>query len=265
MPELPEVETIVRGLQGPLVGRTFAYVKVMWPKSIKTPGKELVEYLPGQKITELSRRGKYLQFGLSGGRTLFLHLKMSGSLYVEPTSSQLSPYIRTIFGLDNKYELRFKDVRKFGCVYLVQNPDDVIGKLGPDPLDDNFTFAKFSELFNKRKSRLKPLLLNQEFIAGLGNIYADESCFCAGIDPRRQVNTLSDSELRYLYNSIRQSLEHGIMFKGASFDQVYPGGQYQNHFKVYGRTNKPCYDCRRLIRRYILGGRSTHICESCQK
>jgi formamidopyrimidine-DNA glycosylase len=264
MPELPEVETVVRGLRGPLVGRIFRDVTVTWPNSIKTPLAELKSRLPGQRIEAITRRGKYLQFHLSQGDTLCIHLKMSGELLVEPASDPLHPHVRTIFDLDNGHQLRFKDARKFGRVYLVDNPDKVVGKLGPEPLADDFSGEDFKGLFWKRKGRLKPLLLNQEFMAGVGNIYADESCFLAGIDPRRQVDQLSAAELERLYEAIRRVLQAGIMHRGASFDQVYRGGEFQNHFQVYDRAGKPCLKCGATIERIVLGGRSTHFCPNCQ-
>jgi formamidopyrimidine-DNA glycosylase len=265
MPELPEVETVVRGLRGPLVGRTFTGVTVLWPNAIKTPIPELQQRLPGQRIEAITRRAKYLQFHLSGGDTLFIHLKMSGDLLVEPASEPPHPHVRTIFGLDNAHELRFKDTRKFGRVYLVADPSQVAGPLGPEPLADDFTVEDFKALFQRRKGRLKPLLLNQEFIAGVGNIYADESCFLAGLDPRRQVDTLAEAELEKLYQAIRQTLNAGIRWKGASFDAVYRGGEFQDHFQVYGRTDEPCLNCGTPIVRTVLGGRSTHFCVQCQK
>lgn len=265
MPELPEVETVVRGLQGPLLQRTFTAVDIYWPNAIVTPMDELKTKLPGRKIRQLNRRGKYLRFTLSGDLFLLLHLKMSGSLLVEPDDEPIHPHVRTIFHLDNGHALRFKDPRKFGRVYLVEDPAEVTGKLGPEPLNPDFTFETFKKLFARRKGRLKPLLLNQEFIAGLGNIYVDESCFRARIDPRRPVDTLSTRALKRLYLAIQESLRYGIMLKGASFDEVYRGGQYQNHFLVYGRTGKPCPTCQHPVQRFIVGGRSTHICVRCQK
>ncbi len=265
MPELPEVETVVRGLRRPLVGRTFTGVEVHWPNSIKTSIPELHNRLPGQRIEAITRRGKYLQLHLSAGQTLLLHLKMSGDLLVEPASEPLDPHVRTIFSLDNGHQLRFKDTRKFGRVYLVDDPAQVVGKLGPEPLADDFTAQDFKALFEKRKGRLKPLLLNQEFIAGIGNIYADESCFGSGLDPRRNVDTLTDAELERLYHAIRQALQRGIIHKGASLDDVYRGGEFQNHFQVYGRTDEPCFKCGSPILHIVLGGRSTHFCGQCQK
>jgi len=265
MPELPEVETVVRGLRGPLVGRTFTGVTVLWPNAIKTPLPELQQRLPGQRIEAITRRAKYLQFHLSGGDTLFIHLKMSGDLLVEPASEPLHPHVRTIFGLDNAHELRFKDARKFGRVYLVADPSQVAGPLGPEPLADDFTVEDFKALFQGRKGRLKSLLLNQEFIAGIGNIYANEACFVAKIDPRRQVDTLSTVELERLYDAIREVLNSGIIYKGASLDEVYRGGEFQDHFQVHDRAGEPCLTCGVEIQRVVLGSRSTYFCPQCQK
>ncbi|MDM8532617.1 bifunctional DNA-formamidopyrimidine glycosylase/DNA-(apurinic or apyrimidinic site) lyase [Anaerolineales bacterium HSG25] len=266
MPELPEVETVVRGLRAPLVGRTFTTAKVLWPKTVKplTPA-EFESRLPSQKVTAITRRAKYLQFQLSAGDTMFIHLKMSGNLLVEPTDSPVHKHVRAIMGLDNGHQLRFKDTRKFGRIYLTDDPHSVIGKLGPEPLPDSFTVDDFKALFAKRRGRLKPLLLNQQFIAGIGNIYADESCFIAQIDPRRQADTLSETELTRLYQAIRQALNHGIVHKGASLDAVYLGGEFQNHFQAYGRTGQPCFTCGTEISRIVLGGRSTHFCSRCQQ
>ncbi len=264
MPELPEVETVVRGLRGPLVGRTFTGVTVLWPKAIRTPIPELKRHLPGQQIEAISRRGKYLEFHLSGGDMLFIHLKMSGDLLVEPGGDPPHKHVHTIFDLDNDHQLRFKDTRKFGRIYLVDDPKLVIGKLGPEPLAAEFSGEAFKALFRRRKGRLKPLLLNQEFIAGIGNIYADESCFLAGIDPRRPADTLSAAELERLYDAIREALSAGITYKGASLDNVYRGGEFQNHFMVYSRTGQPCLKCGAEIQRIVLGGRSTHFCSRCQ-
>jgi formamidopyrimidine-DNA glycosylase len=220
--------------------------------------------LPGQRIQTLNRRGKYLQFALSGGQTLFIHLKMSGDLLVEPVTTPRHPHVRTIFVLDNHYELRFKDPRKFGRVHLTRDPMQVTGHLGPEPLSDTFTLERFKELFKNRRGRLKPLLMDQRFIAGIGNIYAAESCFAAGVHPRRAADTLTQTELEHLYYHIRRQLQRGITLKGASLDAVYRGGEFQNEFKVYGRQGQPCLQCGAPIQRIMLGGRSTFFCPVCQ-
>ena len=264
MPELPEVETIVRGLQGPLLGRTFTGVIALWPNALRPSAQEVAQNLPGQRIKALTRRGKYLQFSLSGGQTLFIHLKMSGDLLVEPAATPCHPHVRTIFALDNNYELRFKDPRKFGRVHLVDDPAQITSALGPEPLSDSFTLARFKELFKNRRGRLKPLLMDQRFIAGIGNIYAAESCFAAGVHPALAADTLTQAELERLYTHIRRQLQRGIILKGASLDAVYRGGEFQNEFKVYGRQGQPCPQCGAPVRRVMLGGRSTFFCPHCQ-
>jgi formamidopyrimidine-DNA glycosylase len=265
MPELPEVETVVRGLRGPLVGKTFTGVTILWPNTLNTPLPDLQDRLPGQRIEAITRRAKYLQFHLSGGDTLLIHLKMSGDLLVEPATDPLHRHVRAVFELDNGHQLRFKDMRKFGRVYLVDDPRQVTALLGPEPLADDFTLANFTALFARRSGRLKPLLLNQAFIAGVGNIYGDESCHSAGLDPRRAVDTLTGAELERLYCAIRQVLQAGIMHKGASLDAIYRGGEFQHQFRVYGRTGEPCLACGTEIQRIILAGRSTHFCHQCQR
>lgn len=261
MPELPEVETIVRGLRGPLTGRRIVAVSALWKNSIRTS----LAGLPGRRIESVSRRGKYLVFQLSDRHYLILHLKMSGSLSVEPLSTPRGKWVRTAFALDNSHELRFDDPRKFGRVYFVNKLAEITGHLGPEPLDPKFTYQQFRDLFAGRKGRLKSLLLNQEFIAGIGNIYADEACFYAGIRPLRPVAKIKEAEFKKLFKGIRAVLNHGILKKGASFDFVYQGGEFQNSFKVYGRTGEPCRKCRAPIRRTTLGARSTHYCPRCQR
>lgn len=263
MPELPEVETIVRDLRPRLVGRSVTAVVVRWKNSVRTPVDALKRELPGQKILALERRGKYLKFVMSGGDLLFLHLKMSGDLLVEPRESD-TPHVRTVFALDDGSELRFKDPRKFGRVYLVKDESAVTGSLGPEPLDDGFKLADFVDLFQKRKGKLKPLLLNQQFIAGLGNIYVDESCFRAGVNPMRQASSLTTDELRRMYLSIRAILSSAIKHHGSTFDWVYRGGGYQSRLKVYGRADEPCVKCGGLIKRVTVAARSTHFCPRCQ-
>jgi len=265
MPELPEVETVVRRLRKLLVGRTFTKASPFWANSVPTGVEKLKRDLPRKKIKEISRRGKYLKLTLSDGYYLFIHLKMSGDLEIEPSKKSPHPHDRTIFSLDNKKDLRFRDPRKFGRVYLVKDEAEVIGSLGPEPLESSLTTQSFLEMFKGRRGRLKPLLLNQTFIAGIGNIYADESCFMAAIRPTRKVETLKKHELVKLYQSIRKILEKAIAFNGSSFDFVYRGGGFQNHFKVYDRADEPCRKCKNKIKRIILGSRSTHFCSNCQK
>jgi formamidopyrimidine-DNA glycosylase len=266
MPELPEVETIVRRLRGPLVGRTFTDVQVGWERMVQVPVAELEARLPGQCIEKTNRRGKYLVFWLSGGDSLILHLKMTGDLWVLPVGDPLHQHDRIIFGLDNGHQLRFRDPRKFGRIYLTADPAQILGRLGPEPLDGLFTEDDFLALFGHRSGRIKSLLLNQEFVAGLGNIYADEALFLAGIQPQRQADTLLEEEKRRLYQAIRQVLSTAIKLKGASLaDEAYRGGEYQQRFLVYGRGDQPCPGCGSPIQRIRMGQRSAHFCPECQR
>ncbi len=265
MPELPEVETIVRRLREPLIGRAFTGVHVGWERTVGTPVEELKRRLPGQRIEGIRRRGKYLVFRLSGGDSLIVHLKMTGDLEVLPVTDPPRRHDRLVFDLDNGRQLRFRDPRKFGRVYLTDDPAQVLGRLGPEPLDAAFTEEDFLALFNRRSARIKSLLLNQEFIAGLGNIYADEALFLAGIHPGRRADTLREEEKRRLYRAIRQVLHVAIEHGGSSLaDEAYRGGRYQERFWVYGRAGRPCPACGAPIQRIRLSQRSAHFCPNCQ-
>jgi formamidopyrimidine-DNA glycosylase len=269
MPELPEVETVVRALRQPLVGRTFTEVRNYWPRHIATPTlAELQRRIHGRTVLHINRRAKYLVFSLSAGETLIIHLKMSGHLAVVASEMPPDKYAHTIFKLDNEHELRFRDTRKFGRVYLVQNPDEILGHLGPEPLEDAFTAAVLQTRLANRKRVLKPLLLDQTFVAGIGNIYADEALYYAGLHPERQADTLSPTEIEALYKAIQKVLKLGIEREGASIDKyVKPDGSkgdMQNAVAVFRRTGEPCYRCGTLIHRIKLGGRSTHFCPTCQ-
>jgi len=191
---------------------------------------------------------------------------MTGDLQVVPASVPDHEHDRVVFYLENGSQLRFRDPRKFGRVYLTYDPALILGRLGPEPLDDAFTEDEFLALFDHRSGRIKSLLLNQEFIAGIGNIYADEALFLAGIQPGRKADTLAKDEKRGLYQSIRQVLRLAIEQKGTSLaDEAYRGGQYQQQFLVYGRSEQPCRNCGSPIQRILLGQRSAHFCPNCQE
>lgn len=266
MPELPEVETIARRLRSPLLGRTFADVRVEWERMVQMPAAVLRRCLSGQRIEDVTRRGKYLIFRLSGGDSLVIHLKMTGDLMVVPAGDPLHPHVRVVFDLDNGHQLRFQDPRKFGRVYLTDDISKVVGRLGPEPLENGFTEDHFLALFERRSGQIKSLLLDQSFIAGLGNIYADEALFLAGIRPQRRSHTLQNEDKRRLYYAIRQVLSVAIEQHGASLaDETYRGGRYQQQFLVYGRTDQPCPTCGKPICRVRLGQRSAHFCPECQQ
>jgi formamidopyrimidine-DNA glycosylase len=270
MPELPEVETAVRALRQPLIGRTITGARNDWPRHVAVPSvDELRERITGRRVEAIDRRGKYLVFTLSDDETAIVHLKMTGHLSVVPAETPADPYAHTVFELDDGRELRFRDPRKFGRVYLVHDPADVLGPLGPEPLPEDFTAQALEERLRGRKRVLKPLLLDQTFIAGIGNIYADEALFHAGLRPTRISNTLTGEEIAALHAAIQRVLAMGIEREGASISTyVKPDGQkgdMQNAVSVYDRARQACYTCGRPIERIVLGGRSTHYCPHCQR
>jgi formamidopyrimidine-DNA glycosylase len=271
MPELPEVETIVRQLnQGQpahvssIIGKQIERVTVKWPRHVARPSARAVQReLPGQTVQALTRRGKYLIFELSGG-VMLIHLKMSGDLKLVGPDAPADRYARTIFHFTDGSALRFNDARKFGKVFWVSRAEEVTGALGPEPLEASFTAARLGRMLAERQRALKPLLLDQTFIAGLGNIYTDEALHRAGLHPLRRSDTLTPAEVKALWRAIRQTLQLGIRTNGASLDWVYRGGDMQHHFRVYDRAGKPCPTCGTPIRRIVVGQRGTHYCPQCQ-
>jgi formamidopyrimidine-DNA glycosylase len=211
----------------------------------------------------VGRRGKYIVFTLNDD-VLLVHLKMTGSLDVFPADQALDIHDRVIFDLDNGEQLRFHDPRKFGRVYLVSDPADVTGPLGPEPLTDEFTRDLLAERLKGRRGRLKPLLLNQTFVAGLGNIYTDEALYQAGLHPLRAADTLTPDELDRLYTAIRDVLAQGVANRGTNLDWAYTQGENQHALRVFHRHGQPCERCGTLIERIVVGQRGTHFCPNCQ-
>jgi formamidopyrimidine-DNA glycosylase len=189
---------------------------------------------------------------------------MSGDLTVVDAAAPADPYAHTIFHFADGAELRFSDTRKFGKVFLVARIEEVTSALGPEPLAPGFTARELAERLAARKRALKPLLLDQTFLAGLGNIYTDEALHLAGLHPLRRSDSLRPAEVRSLWSAIRRVLKTGIRHNGASIDWAYRGGGFQNHFRVYGRAEEPCYTCGTPIRRTVIGQRGTHLCPHCQ-
>ncbi len=282
MPELPEVETLVRRLREPVIGRTIEDVTIYWKRTVARPApKEFARMLRGYTVQAIDRRAKYLVFTLLGVEalagysnrgatpanqppTLFLliHLKMSGKLRVVDHTEPLAKHDRVVFELDDGRQLRFNDVRKFGKMWLVADPEMVTGSIGPEPLDRTFTLPKFRELVRSRSGAIKPLLLNQEFLAGVGNIYADESLWLARIHPLRKTDSLTEAEVAALYRSIRKVLRTAIEDEGTDAGDGVIEGDYQP--RVYGRTARPCYRCHQPIQRMVVAQRGTHFCPQCQ-
>lgn len=271
MPELPEVETVARELRdgsngrGPsVVGRRIVRVTVNWPRHIARPAPaDVQQRLPGQIIHHVSRRGKYLIFQLSHD-VLLIHLKMSGDLVVVPADTPPHKHAHTIFHFEDGWQMRFIDTRKFGKVFVAAQADEVIGLLGPEPLAPGFTAKRLGQRLALRRRALKPLLLDQTFLAGVGNIYADEALHRAGLHPLRRSDSLTPLEVRALWAAIRQALRSGLRHNGASIDWAYRGGGFQNYFRVYDRAGEPCPRCGGTIQRIVVGQRGTYFCPRCQ-
>lgn len=264
MPELPEVETIARSLRPELGGRIVQSVNLLWRRTLAIPSPEgFAEQIGGREITGVGRRAKYLDIQLAELH-LFIHLRMSGDLYLRPLPYRPEKHDRLILNLSGGHALVFNDTRKFGRAWLTAYPEDVIGGLGPEPFDPAFTPQEFHSRLVGRCRQLKPLLLDQSFLAGLGNIYTDEALHLSGLHPQRISDTISFEEAARLYHAIRTVLQTGIEHNGASIDWVYRGGNFQNYFRVYGREGEPCPVCGSPIERLLVGQRGTHICSQCQ-
>jgi formamidopyrimidine-DNA glycosylase len=278
MPELPEVETIARILRPELVGATILDADLRWRRTLAAPTpKKFKELIKGQVILAVGRRAKFLVIQLTT-YNLLIHMRMSGDLLIKKGKIKPEKHDRLILllsapsaaqtgkasrdgGLSN---LVFNDPRKFGRVWLTDDLEQVLGGLGPEPLSDDFTPQWLYENLHRRKRQLKPLLLDQSFLAGLGNIYTDEALHMAKLHPLAGSATVTAKQAEALRNAIRAVLEAGIQSSGASIDWVYRGGDYQNHFRVYGRLGQPCPVCGTSIERILVGQRGTHICPRCQ-
>ena len=264
MPELPEVETIVRGLRPQVVGQTIQNAELLWPRTLVTPETDqFARAIIGQKVKAVSRRAKYIILELTVS-SLLIHLRMSGDILVKDKPVQIERHDRLILSLSNDKVMVFNDSRKFGRAWLTKNPEEVVGGLGPEPLSEAFTAEWLEQALRSRKRRLKPLLLDQTFIAGLGNIYADEALHLARLHPLKTSDSVTPEQAGRLWRAIREVLEEGIRRNGASIDWVYRGGDFQNYFRVYGRTGQPCLECGTPIERLVVGQRSTHVCPVCQ-
>lgn len=264
MPELPEVETIVRGLQPALPGKVIERARVLWERTLAEPAlQQFLTQAAGQRIEQVTRRGKFIVVGLKRG-TLLVHLRMSGDLRLEAVPSPDLPHDRLVLDFSDGTRLAFNDARKFGRIWLLNDPLTVLGNLGPEPLAPGFTVEVFSRLLGQRRRQLKPLLLDQSFVAGLGNIYTDEALHLARLHPCYLADSLSALEVERLHAAIRSVLEEGIRRNGASIDWVYRGGDFQNHFRVYQRTGQACPECGAKIQRMVVGQRGTHFCPHCQ-
>lgn len=273
MPELPEVETIRRTLAPLLEHRTITRVEVLLPRLLKnTAAPDFCQRLAGRRIVALARRGKYLLLNFDQSLVLVVHLRMTGRLYHVTEETEPDRFTRIIFYLDNGHKLFYADVRTLGTIFLV-NQDELNGlpglaSLGPEPLTSAFTPAYLQQLLAGRRGKIKAVLLNQHYIAGLGNIYIDESLHEAGLDPERPAATLTAAEIQRLYNAINAVIAAGIADGGTTFRDYRDGtghsGSHQRHLGVYGREGEICAECGGMIARKVVAGRGSYYCPHCQ-
>jgi formamidopyrimidine-DNA glycosylase len=281
MPELPEVETVARDLRPRIVGATIVGARNSWARTLRThDALAFADAVAGRMVESVGRRAKQVVIGLTGDAALTVHLKMTGQLFVVPADAPEDPYVRLVLELADGRELRFRDIRKFGRVGLYgRDPDSgeltvevggaaVFAAIGPEPLDPAFTLRDFRRLLRRRQGRLKPLLLDQSFLAGVGNIYADEALWTARLHPLRTVRTLRPPDERRLYEAVRTILAEAIERRGSSIDDYTApdgDGSMQERLQVYQRTGEPCPRCERTVKRVVIGARSTHFCSWCQR
>ena len=265
MPELPEVETLARSLRPVLIGKTILGSDLRWARTLATPAPgKFKKQVVGQRILDISRRAKYFDIQLSAYH-LIIHLRMSGDLLVVLGGYQPARHDRLILKMSDDTSLIFNDARKFGRIWLTDDPTRVFCDLGPEPLSEAFTPGALFTNLHAHSRQLKPLLLDQSFLVGLGNIYVDESLHRARLHPLSRSDKVTVKQTERLWSAIRETLEEGIRRNGASIDWVYRGGGFQEHFRVYRRTGESCPVCRTKIKRLVVGQRSTHYCPKCQK
>ncbi len=267
MPELPEVETIVNSLKTHVVGRTIIGIVIRDTRPIqKIAVDRFCEQLTGLRIKGLERRGKYIIFSLSHKYNLIVHLRMTGALLWNPAAPE--PFSRLEFILDDRSKLVYTDVRRFGTFSLTRDAGKVVGKLGIEPLSSGFTPAALSEYLKSRKTPVKTALLNQERIAGIGNMYADEALFAAGIHPLRPSGSLKPKEIAALHGSIRAVLRKAVKNQGASIRNYRrpdgEAGRAHEEFCVAHRGGQACPRCSTQITRIVVGQRGTYLCPRCQ-
>jgi formamidopyrimidine-DNA glycosylase len=281
MPELPEVETVARDLRGLVVGARITGVRVLWLRTLRSQDPEaFAAGVVGRTIIGTSRRAKLVVLDLDDASAVTIHLKMTGQLFVVPAATSVDPYVRVVLELADGRELRFRDIRKFGRFGLARRDGvdgDLRGELGgekgfkgfgPEPLEDAFTPRVFRRRIRGRKGRLKPLLLDQAFVAGIGNIYADEALWEARLHPLRSASTLRPADEGRLYRAIRRILAEAVERRGSSIDDYTApegDGSMQERLLVYQRAGEPCPRCGRPVRRVVIGGRATHFCSWCQR
>jgi formamidopyrimidine-DNA glycosylase len=281
MPELPEVETIRRQLNKDIKGRKILGLKFCdWPKMLLPSPKEVEKAIKGKKIGDFDRRAKLLLMRLSDDKaglddhetTIAIHLKLSGQLFLRKQTDSPDRFTHVIIELDGGEELRFNDLRKFGFVKLIKNKaalDEILSEFGPEPFTPEFTFETFKNIISNSSRSIKTVIMDQQKISGVGNIYADEALWQAKTHPEKPANKLNDKELKALFDSILLVLKEGIEDKGTSVDQykdIYgQEGLHIKRLKVFRLDGEPCPKCGTEIKKIRVGGRGTHFCPNCQK
>ena len=279
MPELPEVETIKNQLEKLIVGKKIKKIEVGLPKMVKLPLDKFRKMVVGAKIAGVGRRAKILIFKLSNGWSILTHLKLSGRLIFrkkgETLKSEDTKWNHLIYYFNDGSRLFHNDLRQFGYVKLIET-DKLVDffkreKLGPEPLGKDFTFEKFREILYSHglHAKIKPFLMDQKNIAGIGNIYSDEVLFSAGVHPLRKISELKEKEIKKIFEAIRKILNEAIKLRGASADTYLDAkgeeGEYLSHLKVYGREGEKCKKCGSIIKRLKIRNRSSYFCPVCQK
>jgi len=289
MPELPEVETTVKDLNKKILKRILFVFWTDAPNMIKKPKniEQFKKEIKKRKIEKVWRRGKNILFQLSGNKTLLIHQKISGHLLLgkwekkknkwqassSPLSDRVNSFIHVVFIFDNKEMLAISDPRKFAKVELWDTEEllqsKFFKKLGPEPLEKDFTFEKFKKIINSKTGKIKQVLMNQEVIVGIGNIYSDEILFKAKVSPLRKSNELKEKELRQIYSATKFILQKAIKLKGDSFSdyRTITGqkGSFQDKNEVYQKDGQKCRRCKTVIEKVKLGGRTAHYCPHCQR
>jgi formamidopyrimidine-DNA glycosylase len=274
MPELPEVETMVRDLAPRIAGQRIVGVDASFPGAVVWPEfEEFKRRVTQQEIRHVSRRGKFAIFGLSSEDALIIHRGMTGSLLLRSRHDPMESYVRLRFQLDGGSELRFNDPRKFGKVFVMNAAGAERplpwAEMGPEPLNGDFTLKVLRTVLQGRTGVIKPLLLNQRLVAGLGNIYVDEALHQARIHPQRRANSLTAAEIKRLHEAIPRVLASAIERRGTTFSSYQDiegrAGEFQTSLQVFRREGAACYRCGTQIVRLVVGGRGTHICPTCQK
>lgn len=286
MPELPEVETIIRDLNKKVLHRTFIDVWTDFPKTIRKPEdfEQFKKKIKGKKIQKIWRRGKNIIFNLSEDCSLLIHQKLTGHLLLGkwefkegkwippagPLAEKINAYIHLLFTLDNGQMLTLSDLRKFAKVELWDNEGlkKELGSFGPEPLEKDFTFEKFKEIISKKKGKIKQVLMDQTVIAGIGNIYSDEILWESKVNPLKEVSRLSRFDINRIYQAMQKILRKAIKLGGESISDFRrisgERGYFDKERKVYRREGEPCPRCSTKIKRTKLGGRSAHYCPNCQ-